>query len=255
MKRERKVHCERFQPPIISPVSAAARAQPTSLPSANLSFVVFGSNINFSGETDHVDHPRWIGCSKHRCLKHVGGSERREGRGGGRREKDERRRRTFKKDRGAASPRSIFLSMHLEEGGRFVYVDHASARNRGKGGGQSRDALMGYAHKANEQTILRPISVPYPIQTREQTRDRTSIICFLESLLRIEICKRDIYVYTRVENYRLVVFGSLSGYFIVLYIYIYNTECINTRPRWLLHFEIFVKCFEKIFFDGKINLE
>lgn len=105
-------------------------------------------------------------------------------------------------------------------GGGFVYVDHASARNRGKGGGQSRDALMGYAHKANEQTILRPISVPYPIQTREQTRDRTSIICFLESLLRIEICKRDIYVYTRVENYRLVVFGSLSGYFIVLYIYI-----------------------------------
>lgn len=140
-------------------------------------------------------------------------------------------------------------------GGGFVYVDHASARNRGKGGGQSRDALMGYAHKANEQTILRPISVPYPIQTREQTRDRTSIICFLESLLRIEICKRDIYVYTRVENYRLVVFGSLSGYFIVLYIYIYNTECINTRPRWLLHFEIFVKCFVKIFFDGKINLE
>lgn len=36
--------------------------------------------------------------------------------GGARREKDERRRRTFKKDRGAASPHSIFLSMHLSGG-------------------------------------------------------------------------------------------------------------------------------------------
>lgn len=33
---------------------------------------------------------------------------------------DEQRRRTFKKDRGAASPHSTFLSMHLPTGNRVL---------------------------------------------------------------------------------------------------------------------------------------
>lgn len=105
-------------------------------------------NINFSAKTDYVEPTRsvcsfsFLDATRHsmlveqRCLKceHVGGcggqrwrrrglQERRwvggekedKREGGALREKDERRRRTFKKDWGAASPHSTFLSMHLKE--------------------------------------------------------------------------------------------------------------------------------------------
>lgn len=129
-------------------------------------------------------NPRWI---EHRCLKreHVGGSERREerdedGEGGHLRKTEERHR-------------SIFLSMHLEEGDSRT----THPRLHEIEGGQFR------GYKADERTILRPISGPI-LSKRENKlaiipRDH---LLTPESLLPIEICKRDIVYIHCVENYR-----------------------------------------------------